>query len=112
MNDSKFVSSFFLREKKTKRKRISEEALVTVCLLCVLEENLLKKKLLTRKEGFVQGLGFVDHPAFKFCLQGREWAAVVFVWYLVLCVFFYVLYNGSWNHGSSSCSRDIHTHKS
>jgi hypothetical protein len=41
-----------------------------------------------RKEGFVQGLGFVDHPASEFCLQGREWAVVVFVWYLVLCVFF------------------------
>ncbi len=36
----------------------------------------------------MQGLGFVDHPASKFCLQGREWAAVVFVWYLVLCIFF------------------------
>jgi hypothetical protein len=41
-----------------------------------------------RKEGFVQGLGFVDRLAFEFCLQGREWAVVVFVWYLVLCVFF------------------------
>ncbi len=36
----------------------------------------------------MQGLGFVDRPASEFCLQGREWALVVFVWYLVLCVFF------------------------
>jgi hypothetical protein len=46
------VFSFFLQEKKTKKERIPEEAPVTVCLLCVLEENLLKKKLLTSgKEG-------------------------------------------------------------
>jgi hypothetical protein len=52
MIDSKFVSSFFLQEKKTKKERIPEEAPVTVCLLCVLEENLSKKKLLTSgKEG-------------------------------------------------------------
>ncbi len=40
------------------------------------------------RKDFVHGTGFGNHPASEFCLQGREWAVVVFVWYLVLCVFF------------------------
>lgn len=108
------VFFLFAGEKNQKNKRIPEEAPVTVCLLCVLEENLSKKKLLTiGKEGRICARIRICGSSSLWILFAREGVGGG-CFCLVPCAlcFFYVLYNGSWNHGSSSCSRDIHTHRS